>query len=140
VNYFISDRGELRLDDLSATDLAVNYTLPIRRAQLFVQGEVINVFDRQTATTVNTAVAVVRTWDPFNVRTLTQCSADQTNAQCAAANPVPAGETGLHGLYRLGAAFGRPTVATTGSSLLPGGVTGDLQLPRTYRFSIGLKF
>jgi hypothetical protein len=140
VNYYISDRGEFRLGDLSATNLALNYTLPIGRFQLFAQGEVRNVFDRQTATTVNTSVTVVRSWDPFNLKTLTACTAAQTNTQCAADNPVPPGETGLHGLYRLGANFGKPTTATSGSSLLPGGVNGHLQLPRTYIFSAGFKF
>ncbi|MEO8033591.1 MAG: TonB-dependent receptor, partial [Acidobacteriota bacterium] len=35
VNYYFSKRGEFRLSDLSSTDLALNYSLPIGRASLF---------------------------------------------------------------------------------------------------------
>lgn len=130
--YYLSKRGEFRYEDTHATDLGLNYNLPIGRVNLFAQGEVLNVFNRQSGT-FNTTLSVVRQWDVFSGDEPHECTADQTSAQCRAAYP-----TGL--LYRKGPQFGQYTVATTGNSLLPGGTTGSLQLPRTYRLSFGVKF
>ncbi|HET7436946.1 MAG TPA: carboxypeptidase regulatory-like domain-containing protein [Thermoanaerobaculia bacterium] len=130
--YYISDRGAFRTDNISATDFGLNYNLPISRANLFFQGEVLNAFNRQGATSVNTSVTVVRQWDPFTM-TPQECPAGTTSAKCLSMFP-----TG--GIYRKGTSWGTPTTPTTGSSLLPGGTAGSLQLPRTYRFSFGVKF
>jgi hypothetical protein len=142
--YYFSDRGEFRLDDVSSTDLAINYRLPISRFELFAQGDVINLFNRQTVTVVNTTVNTANTSTalmPFNPFTtsrdqLIQCPtfrADGTTlpvAQCQTAAP------GSH--YQLGPNFGKPTnqIASTPTNSF----TSNFQVARTYRLSVGFRF
>lgn len=132
VNYFFTDRGEFRTDDVSATDFAINYNLPLGRVNLFAQGELINAFNNQAVITPNTTVSVLRSFDPFN-DTPQECPQGTATADCLTMFP-----TG--GIWRKGASFGKATLPTTGSSLLPGGSGGNLQLPRTYRVSFGVRF
>ena len=116
VNYFVSDRGEFRWNDVHSTDLALNYALPIRQFGLFVQGEVLNVFNNAAQVGGNLSVFTARddasleTFDPFT----------ETPVQ------------GAH--YVLGSNFGKATTPTTQAT------QGHYQLPRVYRFSIGLRF
>jgi outer membrane receptor protein involved in Fe transport len=63
--YFFSDRGEYRWDDLTATDLSINYEVPISRVNLFVQGELINAFNEQAVVTGATGVRQIAAFDPF---------------------------------------------------------------------------
>ncbi len=102
--YFFSDRGEYRWDDVTSTDLAVNYEIPITRVNLFLQGELINAFDEQAVIAGSTSVLNVAAFDPFT-------------------------ETPVEGTHwRKATNFGQPTGR------------GSYQLPRTYRFSVGLRF
>lgn len=114
VNYFFSDRGQFRFDDEKNTDLALNYSSKpgwMFGAQVFVQGEVINVFDEQTVTNFDTSILTAS-----NTSTLTRF------------NPL-AGDVPVEGVnWRKGPNFGKPTVA------------GNRQTPRTYRVSAGLRF
>jgi outer membrane receptor protein involved in Fe transport len=152
VTYYFSQRGQYRLSDLSSTDLALNYSLPLGRASLFAEGELINAFNRQTATSINTTVSVIRSFNPFSgsaVECPLRGSATgqpdpsapiNTAAQCIAMFPAPAGATGQLGIFQKGANFGKALNPTTGNSLLPGGTNGSYQLPRTYRLSVGVRF
>ena len=120
VTYFFSDRGEFRFDDLSATDLAINYnTNPgwMRGAQIFVQGELLNAFNEDAAISYNTSV----------ITHLQDATLRRFNPQ---AGDVPV--EGVH--WRKGPLFGLPTSATSAQ------VAGHYQLPRTYRVSLGLRF
>ena len=45
--YFVSERGANRWDDVTATDIALNYRLPIGPVQFFAEGEVINAMNEQ---------------------------------------------------------------------------------------------
>ena len=63
--YFFSDRGAFRTDDVTATDLALNWTLPITRVQLFIQGEILNVFNEQAVIAPSTTVNVLGDFNPF---------------------------------------------------------------------------
>lgn len=63
--YFFSDRGEFRTDDVTATDLALNWTLPITRVQFFVQGEILNLFNEQAIVNPSTTVNVLQRFNPF---------------------------------------------------------------------------
>jgi outer membrane receptor protein involved in Fe transport len=134
VQYFFSDRGEFRLDDVSSTDVALNYSFPISRFEIFAQGEALNVFNRQTATVVNTTVTQVAAFNPFTTQPIecTQALAGTpgrpTNAQCVAA--------GAHWIK--GANFGKPTAAT--ASIPANAFTSNFQTARTYRFSVGFRF
>jgi outer membrane receptor protein involved in Fe transport len=132
LNYYFSKRGAFRTDDISATDLAVNYTLPISKVNVFVQGELLNAFDGQGVITPDTSVSVLRSFDPFN-DTPQECPQGTATATCLSMFP-----TG--GVWQKGASFGKAVDSTTGASLLPGGAAGDFQLPRTYRFSLGVRF
>lgn len=49
VNYYFSDRGAFRFDNIQALDLSVDYRLRLGRTELFVQPEVINVFNENGA-------------------------------------------------------------------------------------------
>jgi len=119
VPYFFSDRGAYTFDDVTSTDLGINYELPISRLSLFAQADIINIFNEQAQIGGDTTVFTHRNdpegklvrFDPFTE------------------TPVE----GVH--YRLADTFGKPPAATTGSN-----INGSYQLPRTYRFSVGLRF
>lgn len=132
VNYYFTDRGALRTDDVTATDLALNYTVPIKSVSLYFQGELLNSLNEQAILTPNTTVGVLRAFNPFT-ETPQECAQGTATAACLSQFP-----TG--GVWRKGANFGKGLTSTTGSSLLPGGTGGSYQLPRTFRFSFGVRF
>ena len=111
--YFFTDRGALRTDDVTSTNLAARYSRRLFGAELFVHADLLNAFDEDNisdpnrlATGVSTA-ANSTTLQPFDPRTTT---------------PVE----GVH--YTLAANFGQAQ-----NNLA-------YQTPRTYRFSLGVKF
>ncbi|MHB0971415.1 MAG: TonB-dependent receptor [Thermoanaerobaculia bacterium] len=119
--YYFSDRGSERWDDLTSTDLAINYEIPIGRVSLFAQGDVINLFDEQAQINGNTAV-ITRT-------SASQACRDAAGApmRCLAFNPFT--ETPVLGThYAIPASFGTARSAA------------DYQLPLTYRVSVGVRF
>ncbi|HEX8618632.1 MAG TPA: hypothetical protein VF911_13695, partial [Thermoanaerobaculia bacterium] len=132
--YYFSERGEYRLDDVNSTDVGLNYRLPISRFELFAQAEVLNVFNRQTVRVVNTTVATANTstnftpFNPFTTTQLIECPQGASGATCKA--------MGAH--WQKGASFGQPTSATAST---PGNAfTSNYQTARTYRFSAGFRF
>lgn len=111
--YFFSDRGALRGDDVTSTNLAVRYAHPLGRASLFVHADLLNAFDedaladpQRTGTGISTA-ANSPTLQPFDPRTTT---------------PIE----GVH--FTRAANFGQ--------------ALNNLawQTPRTFRVSVGAKF
>ena len=111
--YFFSDRGALRTDDVTSTNLAVRYSRAIFDAELFLHADLLNAFgedniadSNRLATGISTA-ANSTTLQPFDPRTTT---------------PVE----GVH--FTRAANFGQAQ-----NNLA-------YQTPRTYRFSMGLKF
>ena len=111
--YYFSDRGALRTEGVSSTDLAVNVALHASRALVFVQSELSNLFNRASVVAPNMEV-------------LTRLNAGASSG-LAAFNPFT--ETPVEGVhYSLPADFGR----ATGPS--------SYQTPRTFRASVGLKF
>ena len=125
INYYFSKRGEFRWDNLTATDLGLNYSLPISKLSLFVQGDIINIFNEDAQLAGNTTVLTnsanpgrgLSDFNPFT-DTPIECPQGDTPAQCSA----------LGANWQKGPNFG---VAT---------VPGSYQTPRTYRVSLGLKF
>jgi len=111
ISYFFGGRGSLSTDDVTRTDLAVNYTLKLLRGvQLFVQPEVINLFNEQAVVSFDEEVLTSEDADdlePFNPFTT---------------EPIE----GVH--WRKGPNFGKPDSE------------GDYQQARTFRFSVGLRF
>ncbi len=113
VTYFFSERGQFRFEDITSTDLALNYGTGLNwlgGLQLFIQGEVINIFNEDART--------------FNTSIIT--AAQDTSLQRF--NPL-AGDVPVEGVHwRRGPNFGKQTAAT------------QHQTPRTYQFSAGIRF
>jgi outer membrane receptor protein involved in Fe transport len=113
VNYFYVPRGSFRWDDVTRTDIAINYSFFLNigggQLELFLQPEVINVFNEQAVVDGNTTIL------------------DPTNSSHAAFNPFT--ETPVQGVnWDFGSNFGNPVN------------DADYQQPRTFRFSVGLRF
>ncbi|HEX6159734.1 MAG TPA: TonB-dependent receptor [Thermoanaerobaculia bacterium] len=123
VGYTFSERGEFRVDDISSTDLGVNYSLPLRGAmRIFVEADFLNLFNEQGIEDPDSVDKTVLT------RRQTACQQSNGAGRCLAFNPL-AGEEPVEGVHwQKGPNFGKPT----GSDAY--------QLPRTYRFSVGMRF
>jgi hypothetical protein len=125
-SYYFSDRGAFRLDDIKSTDLGINFYLnAIRGTQVFVEGDVLNLFGEQGIEDpdfVNTTVLTRR-----NNTASARCLKANSTDRCDAFNPFnTAPVEGVH--WQKGPIFGQPT-----SNLA-------YQQPRTYRVSVGVKF
>jgi hypothetical protein len=134
VTYFFSKRGEFRVEDLMATDLALNYELPIKMLGLFAKAEVRNVFNRlgvvdpvRTNTTVYTAANAGRGLRAFNPFTDTPVECPQGSAAATC--------TAMGANWMKDANFGKATGTATTF-----GAQGSYQLPRTYVVSLGARF
>jgi hypothetical protein len=122
VSYTFGERGGFRVDDITSTDLGINYALPFGRYRFFVETDVLNILNEQGIE------------DPDNIdrtiltRRQSSCLQTGTSTRCAAFNPL-VGEEPVEGVHwQKGSAFGQPLTADA------------YQLPRTYRFSLGLRF
>lgn len=108
ITYYYTDRDAFRTDDITSTDLTLNYAFQWgmfgKDVEIFVQPEVLNVFNEQNLINVNTTVTNLTTFNPFTT------------------TPVE----GVN--WRKGPNFGKAVVDT------------DYQVPRTYRFSAGIRF
>jgi hypothetical protein len=82
VQYYFSDRGEFVTEDVQATDLALNYRYPIGRVEIFAQGELINAFNNDSVTVVNTTINLnTRAGAQFNPFTTTPLRRRQSSAR-----------------------------------------------------------
>ncbi|MFN7990324.1 MAG: TonB-dependent receptor [Thermoanaerobaculia bacterium] len=115
-NYYFTKRDAFRTPNVNRTDLALNYSYRVGPVELFVQPQVINVFNNQAVTVVNTTVetAVNRpanyaVFDPFTT-TPTQ------GARNTGAN------------WNYGSSFGKPTSSAA------------YQAPRLFRVGFGVRF
>ena len=117
VAYFFTDRDEFHTDDITRTDLALNYSFNIgKNFEIFIQPEILNLFDEDGFVDANSAVLI----GPNN------CPG-QPGDDCATFNPFTT--TPVEGVnWTKGAQFGQPTNAD------------DHQLPQTFRFSVGFRF
>jgi hypothetical protein len=109
--YYFSSRDSFRTDNVSRTDLSVNYSFRVADAvEVFVHPQVLNVFNNQAALTVDATVlsaanaAGFSRFDPFTTQ------------------PV----RGVNWDY--GPSFGKARSAA------------DYQLPRTFQLSVGARF
>jgi len=121
-DYFFSDKGEFTYDDITRTDLALNYSFLWnafgRQVEVFVQPEVLNLFNEQGLVNFDTRI---RSAD--NSNTSTACN----GAPCQPFNPFT--ETPVEGVnWAKRSTFGQPLTET------------DYQVPRTFRFSVGFRF
>ena len=93
VTYYFSGRGAYQTDDVTRTDVSLNYSflLPALGTNLefFVQPRMTNVFNEKAVTAVNTTVSVIGQFNPFT-------------------------ETPVEGVHwRKGPDFGKPTATTS---------------------------
>jgi hypothetical protein len=131
-NYYFSQRGAYRTDNIQADDLAVNWSIPVSRANFFIEAKAFNVFNRQGVINVNTTVLTA-----FNSNCI-QTTGANVGKRCAGFNPFT--DQPVQGVnYVLGSHFGQP-VNPTGGTLGRPSSTGDVQFPRTFRVSFGLRF
>ncbi|HVE70176.1 MAG TPA: TonB-dependent receptor [Thermoanaerobaculia bacterium] len=124
VDYFLGGRGTITHENITRTDLSINYMLRLGTVQLFVQPEVLNLFNEQGVEVVDEEIL-----------TAVDC-APQTTGNLSAPCPVKGlqpfnpfttkPEEGVH--YIKGPNFGKPDSE------------GDYQTPRTFRVSVGLRF
>ena len=129
--YYFSDRGAFRTDAATSTDLSVNYRVPVGRFELFAQGQLLNAFAEETVNDIylsrmdftvrtfrtNGAASGLKQFNPYT-ETPIECPQGQNKDQCSA--------LGAH--WQLGANFGKA-------------ISKDAyQSPRTYRFSLGIRF
>ncbi len=108
IAYFYTDRDAFRTDDITATDVTFNYGFQWaalgKDVEIFLQPEVLNVFDEHALLNPNTSVINLATFNPY-----TQTPVEGVN-------------------WRKGNNFGKGTLET------------DFQQPRTFRFSVGVRF
>lgn len=122
VNYFFSDRGAFRVDPIYATDLGINlYLGAMRGVRPFIEADIVNMFNQQGIEDPDFVVQTVLT------RRQTSCLQTNSTSRCTAFNPFTT--TPVQGTnWQYGTNFGKATSQNA------------YQTPRTYRFSVGLKF
>jgi hypothetical protein len=113
-NYWFTGRDAYHSEDITSTDLALNYAFKFKALgadmEIFVQPEILNLFDEQGVVFVDTTV-----WDATTDPTLEPFD--------------PFTETPVEGVHwRKGDEFGQATQ------------TIDYQQPRTFRVSVGFRF
>ncbi len=124
VTYYFSKRGEYKMPDVHSTNFALNYSYPIRQFEIFAIGEVLNVFNNDVVTAVNTSVttaynsAAFKEFDPGTTSAPIECPQGAAAATC----------TTMGANWQKGASFGKPASSTS------------YQTPRTWRFQVGFRF
>ena len=124
VNYYFTERGAFRMDTMTATDLGLNfYVRTIGGMTPFIEVDVINVFNQQALEDPDFIDKTIVT----RRSTVTACNNNGVAARCVAFNPFTDKPVeGTH--WAKGTTFGQPTSESA------------YQRPRTYRFSLGLRF
>ena len=118
--YFFEGDKDYRTDDVTRTDLAINYGLPIGPVEIFLQADVLNVFDEDAIADPSSVDSTV-----YTSRNSACRKADGT--RCDVFNPMTT--TPVEGVHYVKAStFGEASSA------------GAYQLPLTYQFSVGLRF
>ncbi len=123
VDYFFGGRGTLKTDDITRTDLSIRYGVKLfGRIELFVEPEIVNLFNAQGVVAFDEEVL-----------TRVQCTGGATQGAACPAGGLrafnPFTEEPVEGTHYLkGPNFGQPTEED------------HYQTPRTYRFSVGLRF
>jgi len=104
VYYVLGEMNSERWDNITQTDLALNYGFTVASVELFVQFDLLNAFNEQAQIDGNTTINQLEDFNPFT----------EEPAQ------------GVHWDY--GPNYGEPTSEE------------DIQAPRTFRMSLGVRF
>ena len=137
VTYYFGGRGAERWDNLSATDLAVNFRFPLSRAELFIDTRAYNVFNQQAQISGITTVYTANS-------SIGAClNASGQPMRCAAFNPFTDSPV-LGTNYAVATPAVNQARKAAGLSQLPlYGAPVDktsFQTPRTYQVSLGVRF
>jgi hypothetical protein len=123
ISYFFHGRGDLESDTITRTDIGIQYTLPLKKLDIYVRGDVFNVFNEQGVEDFDREVLTeddedwLALFNPFT----------ETPIECPqGAAPEVCEDMGAH--WQKGPNFGQPTQES------------DYQTPRTFRFTVGLRF
>ncbi len=65
VDYFFSGRGQFTSDDITRTDLQLNYNINFGRFEIFVNPSITNLFDEDAVDDPNTTVNRLAAFNPF---------------------------------------------------------------------------
>jgi hypothetical protein len=121
--YYFHGRGDLSHDDVTRTDIAVTYTLPIKALDLYLTAQVFNIFNEQAVLSFDEEVLTeddedwLILFDPFT----------ETPIECPQnAAPEVCEDMGAH--WQKGVNFGEPNSES------------DYQRPRTFVLTLGLRF
>jgi outer membrane receptor for ferrienterochelin and colicin len=123
VTYYFGGRGTIKSDNITHTDLALNYRLKVfGGVEFFLQPEIVNLFNQHG----------VESFDE-EVLTNVDCPGGSSQASACPASGLkafnPFTETPVKGVnYITGPSFGKPTSE------------GDYQQARTFRVSFGIRF
>jgi len=142
--YYFSDRGQFRLPTVFATDLTAAYTIPITRLNVLLRADVVNVFNEKKPEYVITNLGNVIETRVYTRRQ--RAKSTDGLVSFTAFNPytttpiqyIPGKSDPNAGPYhyQYDPNFGKPTNKDAfGSTAL-----NPNQLPRTYRFSVGIQF
>ncbi len=125
VSYYFTARDAYLTENIYRTDLALTYSYKIAGAvELYVTPQIYNIFNAQHVysvnTTVNTAVnsTTFAAFNPFTTASPVECPQGTAAASCKA----------MGANYQKGSLYGTPTAATY------------YQSPRTFQFSVGVRF
>jgi len=123
-DYYFGGRAVLRTDNIARTDLAMIYKLRFMGMELYFHPEVLNVFNGQGTIGFDTQVLTaldsgsgLKAFNPFTDAPV-ECPQGASAATC----------TSMNANFQRGPNFGKPAL------------TSDYQTPRTYRFSVGVRF
>ena len=67
LDYYPEGKGSFMTDDVHRSDFSVNYSFLFKGVEIFVQPEIINIFNEDAVTDPNLSTRRLRTFDPFTV-------------------------------------------------------------------------
>lgn len=124
VQYYIGGRGAYRLDNVSETGFNLSYSIPVSRANLFLKADLLNAFNQQRVDFAATGAGSVI---EQRVRTRFNGAKFPDGTTAVAFNPFT--DKPVEGVnYQFDKNFGKPTNKDA------------YQLPRLYRFAVGIRF
>ena len=129
--FFGGERGKLRLDNIYETSFTINYSVPISRASLFLKGDVINLFNQQGVEQAATGAGNVvqqRVFTNFNRSSLKPFNPFTDTPKECPKGTAAADCTAMGANWQLDPNFGKATNKDA------------YQIPRTYRFAVGVRF
>lgn len=131
--YYFTARDAYRTDDIYRTDFALNVSTKVGVVEVYVQPQVLNVFNGQGVTLINNTTGISTSiftghgtapdsrglvrFNPFTTAPV-ECPAGSTAAQCIA----------LGANWEKSTSFGQPTASTS------------FQIPRTWLITLGARF